>query len=1043
MARSTPLVSDGVLTDADGAPGRAVSVGGADWQRWLDDAGTASFRFVHEAGAFTARKERRKGGDCYWYAYRRQGGRLRKGYLGRSADLTPPRLAAMAARLAGDGPPSGPESVDRAERPEDVAPVAAPDRAPEPGPAEATEPLLATKLYLPPPRPGLVRRPRLTARLDAGLRGPLTLLVAPAGFGKTTLLADWRAATSEDSDTARWPVAWLALDAADDDLARFLRYVVAALQTLRPDLGRAALAGLRAPQPPPVEALVTPLLNDLAALPGDVVLVLDDYHVIADPAIHRALAFLLDHLPPRVHLVIASRAEPPLPLARLRARGQLAELRAAELRCTAEEAAAFLTGTMGVPLADADAARLEARTEGWLAGLQLAALALRGHDPAQLPDAVAALAGTHRYLRGYLADEVFARQPADVRRFLLHTAVLDRLRGDLCDAVAGEDDPDCAAGDGQAMLERLEAASLFLVPLDDTRTWYRYHHLFADFLRERLRREASDLAPELHRRACRWHERAGLLADAADHALAAGEGSWAASLVERLSPALLWQRGELATLLRWLERLPPEAVRARPRLGLDLAWALLLGTRVDAVEPRLRGAEAALAAGAAPPPADRALRGEIAALRAELARLRGDAAAAVALAREALAKLPADDRRARGGASAFLGSAYLSAGDAAAATRAYGEATALSRAAGSVAVALFAGGRLILALARQGRLRQAAATYRETLDLADAHGLAATPALGAAEVAMAEVLREWNDLDAAEDLARRGIEHCRAANGMAQMALEGALTLARGLQARGDRDGALATLAGAEAHGRDHRVAQAAERVAVARARLWLTAAPEDIAAVGRWAEARAAAWGAGGPDDDYLGVLERLALARLYLARGRRGEMAALLPALLARTEAGGLTDCTIEALALAARLALERDGAAPALLALGRALALAEPEGFVRAFLDEGAPMVALLRLARSRGVATKYVAALLAACGDEPEATPTAAAALIEPLSARERELLGLLAAGLGTREIAAQLFISPGTVRNHLKSIYGKLGAHSRLQAVERARALGLL
>ncbi|HEX5501085.1 MAG TPA: hypothetical protein VFW96_00600, partial [Thermomicrobiales bacterium] len=896
MARNTPLVSDGVLTDPTG---RAVPVGGAAWYCWLAAAGTTTFRFVDGAGAFTARKERRQGDGAYWYAYRRQGGRLHKGYLGRAADLTLPRLAEMAARLAADrAAPAAPATPAGADPPHSDAP---PSRTPAPTPATATpeapEPLLATKLYQPPPRPGLVPRPRLTARLAAGLRGPLTLLAAPAGCGKTTLLGDWRAAPT---DPTGWPVAWLALDTGDDDLARFLRYVVAALQTLRADLGRAVLASLRAPEPPPVEALLAPLLNDLATLPADVVLVLDDYHVIADPAIHRALAFLLDHLPPRVHLVLATREEPPLPLARLRARGQLTELRAADLRCTAAEAAAFLTGTMGVPLAAADAARLEAGTEGWLAGLQLAALALRGRDPDDLPAAVAQLTGAHRYLRDYLADEVFARQPVAVRRFLLHTAVLDRLSGALCDAVAGEADPDAHADDGQAMLERLEAANLFVVPLDDTRTWYRYHHLFAEFLRARLRREMPDLAPELHRRAAAWYERAGLPADAAEHALAAGDGALAAGLVERGSPALLWQRGELATLLRWRERLPREAMRAHPRLGLDLAWALLLGTRVDAVEPQLGDVERGLA------PADRAARGEIAALRAELARLRGDSATAVALARQALADLPADERRARGGASAFLGSAYLSGGDAAGASRAYVEAVQLSRAAGSVAVALFAGGRLVLALARHGRLRAAAGAYRETLDLAAAHGLAETPALGAAQVAMAEVLREWNDLDAAEDLARRGIAHCRAANGMAQMALEGALTLARVARARGDRDGALAALEQAEVHARDHHVAQAAERVAVARARLALTAAPADVAAAQRWADARATAWDADGPADDYLGVLERLALARLRLARGRRDDAAALLRALLPRAEAGGLAGCALEVLALEARLAL-----------------------------------------------------------------------------------------------------------------------------------------
>ncbi len=601
--------------------------------------------------------------------------------------------------------------------------------------------LLTTKLFVPLVRPDLVRRPRLDARLAAGLRGPLTVVVAPAGSGKTTLLADGWQNALEIGGGVGWHIAWLALDTGDNDLARFLRYVVAAFQTLQSDLGRAALAQLRSPQLPPVEAILGPLLNDLVTLPYDVVLVLDDYHVVEDPAIHRAVAFLLDHLPPRLHLVVATRTEPPLPLARLRARGQLTELRADDLRFTADEAAAFLHRAVGETLSSDELVKLEERTEGWIAGLQLAALALRAHHSAQLADAIAALTGTHRYLLDYLSDEVFARQPDDVRRFLTLTSVLDRMSGPLGETLVGVDGTEPRPGDGQAMLERLEAANLFLVPLDDTRTWYRYHHLFADFLRERLRRDSPDLVPALHRRAAAWYEQQGLVTDAVGHALAGQDHLLAARLIERVSPTLLWQRGELTTLLRWLESLPRDVVASRPRLCLDLTWALLLSGRVDAVEPRLRAVECTLDAQAHP--TDRALRGEISALRAELARLRGDSPAAIALARAALADLSPRDRRVRAGTTSFLGSAYLTSGNAVAACETYAEAAALSRTPETITVSLLASGRLILAQARAGRLHRAAATYQETLELATQHGLAETTAFGAAQVGVAEVRREW------------------------------------------------------------------------------------------------------------------------------------------------------------------------------------------------------------------------------------------------------------------------------------------------------------
>jgi len=902
--------------------------------------------------------------------------------------------------------------------------------------------LLATKLHMPPPRRDLVQRPRLTDRLSAGLRGPLTLIVAPAGWGKTTLLSDWRAAQREGAP----PMAWLALDSEDNDLTRFLGYVITALHTLHPEVGRGLLARLHSSHPPPTDALLTLLLNDLVALTQDAVLVLDDYHVIDAQAVHQALAYLLDHLPPQIHLVIATRADPPLPLARLRARGQLAELRATDLRFTSDEATEFLNRTMGLRLSADDFATLDARTEGWIAGLHLAALSLRDRDPEHRRDFMAAFSGTNRYILDFLADEVFDGQPQDIQRFLLCTSILDRLSGALCDAVATAGAHDGPPSGGRAMLARLGATNLFVVPLDDDRTWYRYHPLFADFLRERLRRKHPDLIPDLHRRAYQWLEGKGLLAQAADHALAAADYEQAARLIEQVIAPTMWQRGELMTLQRWLERLPPALTRTRPRLGLDLAWVVLWSAQIDAIEPRLQDVDHALADNAEarlrlPRATVSAMRGEVAAIRAGLSRQRGETDAAISLASQALADLPRDDRLVRSVTTGLLAGAHLLNGDMVAATETFAQVVSLSRDSVGHTVTLVASGRLVHAQALQGQLRQAATTYQQTLKMATDHGMLATPAIGVAQVGMGEVLRERNDLEVAENLLWQGITLCAGWGGLAEVALDGYRALAHVLQARGNPDGALTVLQEAEAVGRDGNVAQYAARVAVTEAELWLRSARGEVAPPTHWAASRE---GASSPDSrmDYVGTLERLALARLQMAQGRFDDALRTVTRLLGAAEARGWTRAMVEILVLQA-LSLQGLGQTPqAMIALARALSLAEPQGYVRLFVDEAAPMVRLLQEARSRGLAPTYVDALLAACGATGMAVGDGAA-LVEPLSARELELLGFLAAGLSTSEIAAQLFITTGTARNHLKSIYGKLDVHSRLQAVERARALNLL
>ncbi|HZG65949.1 MAG TPA: AAA family ATPase, partial [Herpetosiphonaceae bacterium] len=468
--------------------------------------------------------------------------------------------------------------------------------------------LLATKLFVPRARPDLVARPRLDAQLDAGLAHPLTLISAPPGSGKTTLLGDWaqRHAASE-----QYGVAWVSLDASDGDLRTFVHYLTAALRTVTPAAGEGTLALLQSPQPFPPEALLRPLLNDIAILPRELVVVLDDYHLIDSPSVHQVLQFMLDHLPPTLHLVIATRVDPPLPLARLRARGQLTEVRGADLRFTVGEAAEFLRRVMGLDLTEADIAALEARTEGWIAGLQLAACSLQGRDDSAA--FVAAFSGSHRYVLDYLVEEVLQRQPSEVRQFLLHTSILDRLTAPLCDALLEQPG-------STRVLRRLEQDNLFLMPLDAAHTWYRYHHLFADVLRQRLREEQPELLPVLYGRASDWLEQHGSHAEAVHMALAAADVERAADLIEDASEAMLL-RGEMVTLLNWLGALPPTLIRTRPRLCIAEAWALAVwfDDRVDEAEARLADAERLVPghqAAALPPALEERILGDVAAIRA-------------------------------------------------------------------------------------------------------------------------------------------------------------------------------------------------------------------------------------------------------------------------------------------------------------------------------------------------------------------------------------------------------------------------------------------
>ncbi|MFQ5857463.1 MAG: LuxR C-terminal-related transcriptional regulator [Anaerolineae bacterium] len=883
-----------------------------------------------------------------------------------------------------------------------------------------TAPLLTTKLYIPPARPELVSRPRLIERLNAGLHSKLTLISAPAGFGKTTLLSEWAAGCER-------PIAWASLDKDDNDPTRFWGYFVAALQTVRARTGEAALALLQSPHVPPIEAILTTLINEITDIPDCFVLVLDDYHVIEAQPIHAALSFLLDHMPPQMYLVIATRADPPLPLSRLRGRGQLTELRTADLRFTPDEAAAFLNQVMGLGLSSNDVTALDARTEGWIVGLKMAALAMRGRGTERIASFVAAFAGSHRYILDYLTDEVLLQQPESVQTFLLQTAILDRLTGPLCDAVTGQ-------SDGQTMLERLEAANLFIVPLDDERRWYRYHHLFADLLRKRLSQTQPDLQPALHRRASEWYEKNGLIGEAVSYALDTGDVELVARLVGTNALAMM-EHGELTTLERWLDALPDQVVRSQPWLSVAHAWMLAFTGQLDAVEPLLRDAEEA-AVSWQQPAEEQHIRGHFAAVRACVAVVTGDKLQTAELAREALELLPADDLMTRGWAAMVLGLNLYQSGDIAAADQALSEAVKICRATGDSHVAVLALCNLGAVQMNKGQLIQAAHTFREALRLAEEYADRAgrrLPVSAYAHTYLGALLCQWNDLDAAMSHLREGIELSKQWG--EPLRLGGAyLNLAEALQTIGDADGALDAI-------------QKAEQV-MTKLSPWCAARVASVEALIRLKQgdtAGASRWAASHENglNDYFDVFDYwygcLVKTRVDIAQGRLDEALETVTQVLKGAETAEGKDHVIGALALQA-IALQAQGERDqALIALEQALTLAEPEGYVRIFVDEGAPMAALLRIAASRGIALDYVSELLAAFGEAaPPSTP-----LIEPLSERELEVLRLLAAGLSNREIGAELFLAVGTVKKHTSNIYGKMNVHKRTQAVARARELGLV
>jgi LuxR family maltose regulon positive regulatory protein len=913
-------------------------------------------------------------------------------------------------------------------------------------------PILATKLYIPPLRPGVVPRPRLIERLNAGSK--LTIISASAGFGKTTLLSAWIAACGR-------PVAWLSLDESDSDLSRFLTYVIAALQTIQPALGENLLAALQTPQPPPVETLLTSLLNEISALPDDpstrgatpyraepqsgqrLILVLDDYHLLDSKAVDAALTFLVEHQPPQLRLIIATREDPPLPLARLRVRGQLTELRAADLRFTPAEAAEFLNQMMGLNLSAEDIAALEARTEGWIAGLQLAALSMQGREDSA--SFIKSFTGSHRFVLDYLVEEVLGRQPEHVRNFLLQTAILDRLSSPLCDAVTGRED-------GRGMLEALERGNLFVIPLDDQRQWYRYHHLFAEVLQAHLQEAQPDRVSMLHLRASGWYEQNGLRSDAIRHALAAKDFERAAGLIELAGPGTEDGSIQQAAWLGWVKKLPEELVFLRPVLNVWYAYILLGSGELEAAESRFKDAERwlesadAMKVQQATPSAEtcpeshrrmvvvdkkqfKSLPATIAIGRAYIALALGNLPDTVRYASRVLEFTEADPLR-YSQASMMLGMTYWAGGDLQAADQVFADYTMKLRTAGNLPDAI--GTSVVLADIRLalGHLHEAIHTLEQLLQFVMDQGEPIP--LDAADLhrELSRLHLEQGDLEAAAHHLQRGRELGEKAE-LPVLRYRLRIDQARLKTAQGDMEGALALLD--EAQRLYIRIPLPDFcPISAMKARIWV--AQGKLTKALEWARTQ------GLSVDDapsYLREFEHVTLARVLIARYQSDretdsirEAIGLLERLLHAAEEGKRLGSVIEILALQA-LAHQAQGDIPlALVSLEQALTLAEPEGYVRIFLDEGKPMAELLKRAE------KNKSSFL-------EKQAISSQPLIESLSENELEVLRLLRTELSGPEIARQRMVSLSTIRTHTQHIYAKLGVNNRRAAVRRAEELNLL
>lgn len=912
--------------------------------------------------------------------------------------------------------------------------------------ANALSPLLTTNLHIPTLHGEVIFRRILVEKMDQAFHFPLTLISAPAGFGKTTLLSQWIAG-SQHKDFQK-QIAWVTLE-RDFDLSRFCRYLLTALEGIHPGIGPPALALLDTPQPP-IQSILSMVINDLAALDEDVFLILDDYDHVDDPAIHTTLSFFINHLPPKLHLVVAGRSYPPLPLARWRASRQLYELREEDLRFTPQEIALFLNETKGLQLSADEISALSLRTEGWIAGLQLVALSLQSSDEAAKRNFVSAFTGSQRYILDYLVEEVLQQQPQEIRTFLLQTSVLEYMHAELCNAVTGQNN-------AQSVLEQLVRGQLFTIPLDGEGHWYRYHHLFRDVLRHRLQQTQPDMVLELHRRAATWYLQAGQTDHVIRHACLAQAWNWAVELIE---PAIstAWSQGEIRKIITWLDQLPVAYLDARPHLSLYYSRALLLGGQLKVAEQRLREAEGVLRrriagqTGVQASREERLLLGTICAFRTTIAAVTGETASALLLGEEALNLLPLENIDIRAHALNSLGVNAYFMGEMCEAVRLCSEAGALAQQAGNHYLQMVAIGYQAKARVCQGQLREAGEILNQALQWGDTPRQpvrARLPAAGVVCAGFGALLYEWGRLAEAERILVEAIElGQRLAFGSALW--EAYHSLARTRLARGDAGGAMATLEEVERYARTHSVPLPERLMEAEQARAWL--ALGEMEPVEQWARACRSE---RIPSPGLVEEIEQMTLAHLELLQGHPEQALGRLNRVRPPAEAGGRKGHSIEILLLTAMAQHAQGDTRLAVNTLHAALTAAEPEGYLRTFVDAGRPVAELLYQALRRGVFPEYVTRLLAGFPEVamipgvpaqrpvPRNSQDEEQLFIEPLSQRELEVLHLMAGGASNQEIAEALTIALTTAKKHVSNIIQKLGAENRVQAVAKGRSLGLL
>ena len=889
---------------------------------------------------------------------------------------------------------------------------------------EQSKHLLRTKFFVPPIRSSQIARPRLSDLIDEGLDRALILVSAPAGYGKTTLVSSWL-------KEKKIPFAWLSLDSGDNDPIRFLQYLIAAMAPFAPDVEAEAPGMLQGIQPAQFETVINLLVNELASIPDPIFLVLDDLHLIQTETVLKILAFLLDHLPPQMHLALITRIDPPLPLARLRARNRLTEIRADQLRFTRDEIAAFLNDVMELMLSADDLSAIEKRTEGWIAGLQLAALSMQSSK--DIHGFVSAFTGSHHYVMDYLVEEVLKSQPEKLGSFLLQTSILDKMCGPLCESVldARPEEP----VDGRAMLESLERMNLFVIPLDDERRWYRYHHLFADVLRKRLEQHYPDALPRLHARASQWFEQHGLLPEAIRHSLTGGDQERAIQLIEQNAPVLIMS-GELNALSNWIKAVETR-FQTHPWFHIIKAWLSILTGRLERAEEEFQVAEklmSSLEAGTE----IKLMQGAIATGRSYRSFMEGDTNRTAAFAREAVNYLPDVNlisRSIRGIATALLGEASLMNGDLESAQQACSEAKQIGQASGNAHVVIIVDCALGRIFTEQGLLHQAAEIYAEAIQIATRPDGKRLTVAGEPFTELSQVSYELNDLENAKEQVHSCLALCRQ-GGQETFQAKGSIMLARLELIQGNTKTAVESMNIAEKLTKEHHFAfKYSVWIRYGLLRLWI--------AQGNLEKASHIVEESGITIHDeipYLREPEFLALLRLLLAQGEYDESLALSMRLLQKAEASKRLGRVIEVLVLQALIFQGRKELDQALAVLKRALSLARPERYIRTFVDEGEPMVRLLHLARARQIETEYVTDLLSVIEKATGKTQPPSQLLIKPLTMREIEVLRLIEAGCSNQDIAGNLVISIPTVKRHISNIYAKLGVESRTQALAIGKEL---